>query len=71
MDGWTKVKGGAPYGGVGERTFRDWFKNGLRCVRLPSGTILTKYEWIDEFLEQFENTGNKVDAIVDSVMKDF
>jgi len=52
--GWAKRKQAAKYAGIGERTFKDWLKAGLRYVRLPSGTILTKYQWIDEFLESYE-----------------
>lgn len=73
--GWTKVKGGAAYADHSERTFRPWFKKGLRHVRLPSGTILTKFEWIDEFLEQFEvnvsKDKNHIDKIVEETMREF
>ena len=55
MDGWGKVKPASKYAGVSERTMRgDWFKAGLRHVRLSTGTVLIKYVWIDEFLERFE-----------------
>jgi hypothetical protein len=33
--GWLKTKNGARYANVSQRTFRDWFKEGLRHVRLP------------------------------------
>jgi len=56
---------------MGERTFRPWLKRGLRHVRLPSGTILIKYEWIDKFLENFEVQDNEVSRIVDEIEKDF
>ena len=73
--GWAKRKAGAKYAGIGERTFQDWLKAGLRYVRLPTGTILTKYRWIDEYLEGFEvETGavkNQIDNIVDGVLSDF
>ncbi len=32
--GWTKIKTGAEYAGVSERTFRDWLKQGLKHIRL-------------------------------------
>jgi len=68
MEGWAKIKPGAYHAGVSERTFRSWLKIGLRHVRLPSGTILIKYVWVDEFLEGFEDTMEKeVDRIVNSV----
>jgi len=52
--GWVKSSAGARYAGTSERTFRKWLKSGLRYARLPSGTILIKYKWIDDFLESFE-----------------
>ena len=70
MDGWGNVKKGSKHGGVSERTFRPWLKNGLRHVRLPTGTILIKYSWIDDFLEQYEVTENRVDQVVAEVMED-
>ncbi len=70
MDGWTKVKGGARFAGVSDRTFREWLKSGLRYVRLPSGTMLIKYERINEFLESFAVDENQVDQIVSEVCKE-
>lgn len=52
--GWTKKVDGAAYAGVSPRTFHAWLRNGLRHVKLPSGTVLTRYSWIDEFLDGFE-----------------
>jgi len=71
MPGWTKVKQGAEYAGVSERTFRPWLKDGLRHIRLRSGTVLTKYEWIDEFLGSFEvmdKESERIDEIVTGVL---
>jgi hypothetical protein len=70
MDGWARIKDGAKYGGTKDRTFRGWLKLGLKHSRLPSGTILIKYEWIDEFLEKYEVNENQVDTIVDETMKE-
>ena len=70
MHGWCKTKTGASYAGVGERTFRDFLKAGLRYTRLPSGHLLFKIEWIDEFLMQFEVTENEAERITDEVMKE-
>ena len=68
MKNWGKIKAAAHYAGVGERTFRSWLKEGLRHVRLPSGTILIKASWIDEFLKQFESDAEKeIDRIVNSI----
>lgn len=70
MEGWAKVKKGAEYAGVSERTFRGWLKNGLKHTRLSSGTVLVKYSSIDEYLEGFEVNENLVDEIVDSVVSE-
>jgi excisionase family DNA binding protein len=67
MNGWAKVKAAASYAGVSERTVEDWLKQGLECCRLPSGLRLIKYEWVDEFLEGFANSSNRVDEIVNEV----
>ena len=72
MDGWAKIKPAAQYSGIGERTFRgDWLKNGLKHVRLPSGTILIKYEWIDSYLESFSAKEDQVDKIVNETLRGF
>jgi hypothetical protein len=68
--GYAKVKKGAAYGGVSERTFRDWLKDGLPHFRLSSGTILVAYSDIDAWLEGFRVDGSRVDEIVDQVMSD-
>ncbi len=71
MDGWCKVKTGAEYGAVKEKTFRSWLKEGLKHSRLPSGRILIKYADIDEFLERFEISESAIDAAVDAILRDF
>jgi hypothetical protein len=68
--GYTKVKGGAKYGGVSVRTFRGWLTAGLPHFRLSSGTILVAYSDIDAWLERFRADGSKVDKIVDQVMSE-
>lgn len=68
--GWGKVKAGAQHAGLSERTFRPLLKKGLRHVRLPSGTILIKFSWIDEYLGKFEVVENDVDQVVEDVLKD-
>jgi len=67
--GWLKKKGAAQYMGLSPRKTHDLFNQGLRHIRLPSGMRLTKPEWIDDFLIQFEATGNKVDQVVDEVLE--
>ena len=71
MEGWAKVPQIAEYMNLSQRTVRDLLKQGLRHSRMPSGTILVKYEWVDSFLEKFEVNVNEVDAVVDLVMKEF
>jgi hypothetical protein len=70
MDGWARIKDGAKYSDVSERTFRDWIKGDLKHSRLPSGTILVRYSWIDEFLEKYQADENQVDRIVDQAVKE-
>ena len=70
MIGWLKVKNAAKYADVSERTLRTWLKSGLRHSRLPSGTILIKIEWLDEFLEENEvENNNSVEKIAEQVIK--
>jgi hypothetical protein len=70
MIGWTKIKGAARYAGISERCFRSWLKQGLRHIRMNTGTILIKYSWIDQFLESFEVQENEVSRIVSEVEKE-
>jgi hypothetical protein len=67
--GWAKAKVAARYAGVSERTFRQWLKDGLKHSRLRSGTILVKYEWIDEYLENcaVTDTLDEINRIFESV----
>jgi hypothetical protein len=71
MQGWLQVKRAAKYAGVSSNTLRGWMKSGLRYSRLPTGTILIKIEWIDNFIEQHEFSDNELEKIVNEVMKDF
>ena len=71
MQGWAKVKGGAQYAGMSERTFREWLKKGLPHSILPSGTILIKYSAIDDFLESYSVQENMIDTLVEVVLRDF
>jgi predicted site-specific integrase-resolvase len=67
---WFKVKDAAKYAGVSPRTFRNWLKEGLKHSRLPSGMILIKQSSIDEFLKKYEVNENRIDQIVDEIMRD-
>ena len=71
MTGWSKIKSAAKYAGISERTMRDWLKDGLKHSRLPSGTVLIKYAWVDEYLEAFAVKEDQVDKIVNETMRDF
>jgi hypothetical protein len=54
--GWCKPSEGAKYASHSYKVFLGMFEDGLRHIRLPNGRILTKYDWIDEYLEKFEVT---------------
>ena len=71
MSGWVKIKKAADYADISERTIRHWLKDGLKHSRLPSGTILIKYDWLDSYLESFAAKEDQVDKIVNEVLKDF
>ena len=70
MSGWSKIKPAAKYAGISERTMRDWLKDGLKHSRLPSGTVLIKYAWVDEYLETFAAKQDQVDMIVNETLRD-
>ena len=68
--GWIKPSKGKDYAGVSEKVFRSWLTAGLRHVRLENGRILTKYDWIDEFLEKKEMQSEETriaEQLVDSL----
>lgn len=69
MAAWGKKKDIAEYAGMSQRTIDEWLKNGLRHSRLPSGTILIRFQWIDEYLEGFEAVEDEVDRVVGDVLK--
>jgi predicted site-specific integrase-resolvase len=61
---------GCAYAGISPRTMRTWLKKGLRHARLPSGTILIKYEAVDEFISKYEEQQNVADLIVAELEKE-
>lgn len=70
MKGWAKIKPSAAYAGISSRTMRKWLNEGLRHARLPSGTILIKYESIDGFISKYEKQENVADLIVSELEKE-
>ena len=71
QEGWTKIKDAGKYAGLSERTMRDLLKQGLKHIRLPSGTVLIKYAWIDAYLEGFTAKEDQVDKIVNETLRNF
>jgi predicted site-specific integrase-resolvase len=71
MGSWSKIKTACKYADVSERTFRKWLRAGLRHSRLPSGTLLIKMEWIDQYLKNFEVVESEVDKITEEICSDF
>jgi len=70
LDDWCKPQEGRRHAGkVSLRQFRTWFKNGLRYVQLPNGRILTRYSWIDSYLEQFEVKDDKAKRTADELVE--
>ena len=65
--GWAKPKQVAGYAGVSERTMRKWLKDGLKFSQLPTGTILVRYEWVDEYLNSFESDQDLLNDLVNKV----
>jgi len=60
---------GARHAGVSPKVFRGWLGAGLRHSRLENGRILTKYEWIDNYLEQFE-VKNEAKQLAEELVSD-
>ena len=69
MQGWGKIKKAAEYSDISERTMRDWLKDGLKHSRLPSGTVLIRYEDLDTYLAGFSVKTDQVDKIVNETMR--
>ena len=69
---WLKRTKGAERVGVSPRTFDKMLRSGLRHVKLPSGTILTKPEWVDAFIEGFEvqHEQDQLDLLVEEIVDD-
>lgn len=70
MEGWANIKNAAKYADISERTLRTWLKEGLRHAKLPTGTIRIRYDALDAFLEQFADSQNQVDTMVDGLFQE-
>ena len=70
--GWHKPKAAARYCGVSESTLRMWIReNNLRYSRLPSGAILIRESWLDDFLMAFEFTREiNADQVSEQILED-
>lgn len=68
MDGWADIEAAGQYTHRSQRVVRYWLKLGLRHVRLATGGVLIRYEWLDEYLLAREVRKTRADAIVDEVM---
>ena len=67
--GWLKPSAGAQYTGVSLKVFRRWLKSGaLRHVRLDSGRILIKLDWVDQYLLEYE-VKDDTDQIADEILR--
>jgi hypothetical protein len=77
MANWRNgYKGLAAYLKNSKETAERYVKNGIitRFVRLPSGSLLFREDWVDADLERFMVTGaddrQRLDGIVDDIMRD-
>ena len=69
--GWLKISDAKEYVSISDkRTIKKWFDRGLRHVRLESGLILIKRQWIDDFLEAREVNQKNVDELVNDICRD-
>ncbi|MBU0994685.1 MAG: helix-turn-helix domain-containing protein [Proteobacteria bacterium] len=74
MEGWGKVKQAAKYANTTPKTFRTWFKKGLKFSRPNSRVTLVKYSDIDEFLQSHsidEDEAKMIDQMADSIIREF
>jgi excisionase family DNA binding protein len=65
-----RVRDIAIYTGAGERTIRDWLKEGLPHIRVRGGKILIKFEDIDHWLSQWKTSIDRAGRIVDLMIKE-
>lgn len=69
MRGWLRILPAAEYCCVSPRTLRKWLRRGLKHSRV-GGAILIKVDDLDEYLERFSETSNKVDEMVNRVVRE-
>ncbi len=65
---WGKVESIAKYADVSKRTVEKWLRNGLNCSHPSTGLRLIKFQWVDEYLEKFAVSENRVDEMVNQVI---
>lgn len=54
---WHNITSAAKYAGVTSPTVRMWMSDGMRHSRMGHRTVRIKQEWIDEYIENYEQTG--------------
>ncbi|NLD82334.1 MAG: hypothetical protein GX642_14350 [Smithella sp.] len=74
IQNWGKIPTIASHSDLSPRYIRNLIKAGeLRYSKLSTGTILIKFAWIDEYLENREvkDTVSKMDRIIGDVLANF
>ncbi len=69
--GYLTVEAAAEYASVSVRTFRNWIKDGLKHVRVSRKMIRTKPDWIEEYLDQFQEEHHEIEDVINEVMAEF
>jgi len=67
LEGWLRIKQACQYCGVGERTLRSWLCEGLPYSKVK-GVVLIKVENLDQFIERFAVTKDRVNEVVQEAM---
>jgi len=70
MQGWLRPKDVSAFCNVGERTVWKWLNRGLHHSKIR-GITLIKVDDLNNFLESFRVSENKIDQIVDEVLGEF
>jgi len=70
VQAWGKIVDNAKRVGVSPRLVRRWLKMGLKHSRVPGGCVLIRFEDVDDFLKSYEIRENKIDQLVDEIIKE-